>query len=381
MSLLIKNNIPQSQVPLRTHLKAVAARVTLDRTITICSIYLSPSQNIHLTDLNDLFAQLPSPAMLLGDFNAHNILWGGHSTDHRGDLIERFLSRQNLSLWNDDSPTHLNSGTKTFSSIDLSICHPSLLLDYTWQTEDDPCGSDHFPIILNGKYDIPERIPTWNISKADWDLFTSLWEERMQESDFLEAEDPVQLFTETLCNIAEQAIPKTSAKFGKHQKPWFTDDCREARKLRRKAFKKFTRHPTGECLMKYKEQKARSRRTCRSNRRHCWRDFVSRLNWQTPISKAWNMIQRICGKEGGPRTAHLKVDGSLITDTKQIANTLAQKFADNSSTTNHSLHFQKYKEKAEKTKLNLTSDNTEDYNQPFSLTELKTSLCQSHDTT
>ena len=30
VSLLIKNNIPQSQVPLRTHLKAVAARVTLD---------------------------------------------------------------------------------------------------------------------------------------------------------------------------------------------------------------------------------------------------------------------------------------------------------------------------------------------------------------
>ncbi len=76
VSLLIKDNTPQSQVTLHTALKAVAARVTLHRTITICSVYLPPSQPIKLDELNHLYQQLPSPAILLGDFNAHNILWG-----------------------------------------------------------------------------------------------------------------------------------------------------------------------------------------------------------------------------------------------------------------------------------------------------------------
>ena len=48
VSLLIKESIPQSQVKLNTPLKAVAARVTLHWTITICSVYLPPSQPINL---------------------------------------------------------------------------------------------------------------------------------------------------------------------------------------------------------------------------------------------------------------------------------------------------------------------------------------------
>ena len=159
----------------------MAARVTLNRTITVCSIYLPPSQTIHLRELNELYDQLPAPAVILGDFNAHNILWGGNRTDPKGAMIENFLSRNNLCLWNDDSSTYLNSGTGSVSSIDLSICHPTLLLDYEWYTEADPCGSDHFPIILSGDYNIPERIPAWNLSRANWPLFTSLCDEKMSE--------------------------------------------------------------------------------------------------------------------------------------------------------------------------------------------------------
>ena len=47
-------------------LQAVAARISLFRPVTVCSIYLPPSSPINLNDLDALLVQLPSPIILLG---------------------------------------------------------------------------------------------------------------------------------------------------------------------------------------------------------------------------------------------------------------------------------------------------------------------------
>ena len=49
---------------------------------------------------------------------------------------------------NDKSHTYLHPATGTFSSLDLSLCHPSLLLDFESYVCDDQYGSDHFPIVI-----------------------------------------------------------------------------------------------------------------------------------------------------------------------------------------------------------------------------------------
>ncbi len=76
VSLCVKETLSQSCITLNTSLKAVAARVTFHHTVTICSVYLPPCQPIDLDKLNHLYMQLPAPAILLGDFNAHNVLCG-----------------------------------------------------------------------------------------------------------------------------------------------------------------------------------------------------------------------------------------------------------------------------------------------------------------
>ena len=86
VSLLVKETVPQSHITLNSTLKAVAARVTLHHTVTICSVYLLPSQPIDLDKLNQLYMELPAPVILLGDFNAHNVLWG-HKRDPRGSIL------------------------------------------------------------------------------------------------------------------------------------------------------------------------------------------------------------------------------------------------------------------------------------------------------
>ena len=48
--------------------------------------------------------------MLVGDFNGHNVLWGCNDNDPRGELIEDFITENDICLMNDKSNTYLDSG-------------------------------------------------------------------------------------------------------------------------------------------------------------------------------------------------------------------------------------------------------------------------------
>lgn len=58
------------------------------------------------------------------------------------------LSNNDLRLLNNGSNTYLHPGHGTYSTTDLRICEPELLLDFLWQTWDDLCGSGDFPFII-----------------------------------------------------------------------------------------------------------------------------------------------------------------------------------------------------------------------------------------
>ena len=156
-SILVKKSIPQKQITLNTNIQAIAVILALHKTITLCSVYLPPNHSISKRDLNNLTAQLPSPFLLLGDFNAHSNLWGNTHTDRQGQIVEDFLSENNLCLLNDKSHTYLHPGHGTYSSIDLTISSPSIVLDLAWEVGDDVCGSDHFPILILIKPPLPSE--------------------------------------------------------------------------------------------------------------------------------------------------------------------------------------------------------------------------------
>ena len=90
----------------------------------------SPSFSLNSQHLDSLLQQLPSPYIILGDFNGHNIFWGGKNNDSRGELIENFLTKNDICIMNDKSYTYLSTSAKSFSSIDLSFCHPSLFVTH-----------------------------------------------------------------------------------------------------------------------------------------------------------------------------------------------------------------------------------------------------------
>ena len=60
-TILVRDNILHSYVNLNTDLQAVAVRITLDKTITLCSIYIPPNSSTQLKNLAD---QLPTPCII-----------------------------------------------------------------------------------------------------------------------------------------------------------------------------------------------------------------------------------------------------------------------------------------------------------------------------
>ena len=259
-SILVHSSCPQREIKLVTTLQAVAVSVTLEKEITLCSVYIPPSFHLETEHLDTLLKQLPSPYILVGDFNGQNILWRCKENNSKGNIIEDFISRNDLCLMNDKSYTYLHPATGKFSSLDLSICHPSLLLDFDWTVSEDQHGSDHFPVIIESVNNSTNYHNTkWKLNKANWEIYHSLYEESLRIDKFDNSLNPLDDFTSSLLDIANKCIPKTSTN-PKKSKPWYNDECKDAIKQRKQALSKFCRYPTKENLNKVKNFRAKARR-------------------------------------------------------------------------------------------------------------------------
>ena len=211
VALLINKFYLFSEVHLNTPLQAVAARVTLNKVVTFCSIYLPPSDHVAKTDLINLIEQLPSPFVLLGDFNGHSPVWGNESYNSRGQMLEDLFSEMDLCILNDSSSTYIHPATGSTPALDLSICGPTLVLDYEWNIHEDLCGSDHFPVILTSNAVEEEAAPNrWILKKADWLSFQVQRTSELTEGAVMSAEDPAGQFTDLLIKAANKAIPKNT---------------------------------------------------------------------------------------------------------------------------------------------------------------------------
>ena len=74
-SIIIYNNIPHSKITQSTNMQVVAISATLHKTITVCSVYIPPSEELKELEQNNLIEQLPRPFIIMGDFNSHNETW------------------------------------------------------------------------------------------------------------------------------------------------------------------------------------------------------------------------------------------------------------------------------------------------------------------
>jgi len=152
-------------------------------------------------------SQLPPPVLITGDFNSHSTLWGGSKLDRRGKMVEDILTKHNMCVLNDTSPTYIHPATGSSSAIDLSICSPDIFLDIQWKTLEDLYGSDHYPISISyGSTETSSAIPSWKLRKADWPSFSREAKEQLGCSNPGISLDE---FSEKIIAIANNNIPKS----------------------------------------------------------------------------------------------------------------------------------------------------------------------------
>ena len=145
---------------------------------------------------------------------------------------------------NDKSYTYLSSSAKSFSSIDLSFCHPSLFPDYNWFVVKDHHNSDHFPIIIEpNSFSTEDHNPKLKLNRANWDIFDTLCTGKLIPANFKESSGHISDFTFFLIEISKECLPRISTNPTKSN-PWYNDDCNKAIKQRKQALSKFQIPPT-----------------------------------------------------------------------------------------------------------------------------------------
>ena len=93
----------------------------------------------------------------------------------------------------------------------------------------------------------------------------------------------------------------------------------------------------------------------------------------------WNIIRKIQVKRKSSSLGHLNVNNEKVTSKKGISNTIADVFSKNSSSENYNPKFKTIKQQKKKRNLKFSSDNSQIYNQPVSLSELEDTLSKAHD--
>ena len=109
------------------------------------------------------------------DFNSHNQIWGSRETNERGCTIENSMNKNNQCLLNNKSPAYLYPATGTQSVIDLTLSDPTIYLNHNWKNNEDNCGSNHYPIILERlEIELEEKIPRWKLGDILKDFAMSI---------------------------------------------------------------------------------------------------------------------------------------------------------------------------------------------------------------
>lgn len=375
----VDKNVPHRFIPLNTSIQAVAAWVEWPVPATYVSVYIQPHETPETItrEIQKILDDIPSPVVLLGDFNSYSELWGSNRNDPRGlargRAVESILGDNNLVVMNDGSGTRIDPRDGTTSAIDLSIASSSIMWKFGWRVEGDTRGSDHFPILIPSIETMAKvltRRPRWRYEAANWERF-----ERNLDHPF-SAE--LGEFTKRVISAAKKSIPKTSSKVGKRAVHWWTDEVAEAVKLRRKKLRKLRkltqqdpRH--AEALQEFKAARNDARRIIKEAKKESWNNFVTGIHPSSSASEVW---RRVNAMKGNPRLGinRLLVEGNVIDDPKAVAERLADEFYSTSADGNlHPEHVAK-RQTLELVDPQFQFAEDEYYNTEFTLNELEFAL-------
>lgn len=372
-ALGIQKGIPHEFVQLDTSLQAVAATVEWPIRATFVSLYICKKDGRRSlqAELEKIRDQLPSPIVMLGDFNAHSDLWGSVKLDDRGRAVEEFISNGNLIVLNNGSHTRVDPHDGGTSAIDLSIASDSLARRLRWEILDDSHGSDHLPIVIRDteRRTKPElKRQRWKYDDADWKSFGEV----LIPPDTVS----VETFETTIIAAAKTYIPETSTKVSRRAVPWWNGTVAEVIKRRRKALRRLRKLKPGdprqaEALKAFRIVRNECLEATKTAKSQSWTRFVTGISPALNSRENWRRINLFRNGNGSSTTVkRLETPDGFTDDPAEMANILADQFHRVSADASlHPEHIQKRTET--RSAVDHTKHDDKPYNVDFSLAELR----------
>ncbi|KAI5750100.1 hypothetical protein M8J76_012853 [Diaphorina citri] len=301
---LVKKCHYVNRINIQSTLQAIAIQIKhpIYNFLTICNIYIHPSHRLQQTEISNLIEQLPTPFLLIGDFNAHNPIWGSINRCNKGKIIENILYQtEQICCLNNGSPTHLST-QGTLTCIDISLCSASIYQDTTWQVL-DPQSADHFPILISTKNFNPTTVTDdnhgnsidpsnllWSYKKADWTKFRETIEWDHSQTDDINTS--ITQFNQAILTAAKEAIPTVQLNQLKKFVPWWCKEVKDALKDRNRAYRLFKQHPSTTNLIDFKKKRAIARNTIHNKKKESWHNFMSTISTTKNPRLLWVKVDR-----------------------------------------------------------------------------------------
>ena len=196
---------------------------------------------------------------------------------------------------------------------------------------------------------------------------------------FLEPACPAEVFTEKITEAAWKAILPYCGGKNSPKSSWFSEECTQTILDRKRAQRKYFKNPPPLNFISFQKAKAKCRLTIKQAKTSLSRNYVSKINIHTSIKSVWKKIRKIKSQENIPQV-HLKKNTNFIFGSERTSKRPCRiSCKKKSSSLNYSKSFLKIKKKncKEQNLPNFSSDNSESYNQPFLLNDLKDALNKS----
>ena len=182
-----------------------------------------------------LLAQLPRPFLIMGDMNARSAVWNDAERKEKGRLFEEILLEEDVALLNDGAVTQYHSQTDSYSVIDLTLCSPECMVDFSYSVDDELYDSDHYPVHIELATSnlIPLRLNEFNVRKADWNNY-----ERITRTDIRElpnVERGTEIIIDIIKSAAKLSIPRVKGKLERPPMPCWNRDCDNTKREKTRA--------------------------------------------------------------------------------------------------------------------------------------------------
>ena len=385
VSTFVSDNFPHYRVPIHSRLQAVVCSVLVyNQRVSVCSLYLPPSDMFFLHDLVQLMNELPKPFIICTDANSKHYMWGSPTCDARGDIWMDAITQGALCLLNDGQATRLDDFSGTESHIDLTVSTSDLAPKLKWNTIKDLHSSDHFPIVtemgvhVDPDLTLPPIFTGWNMHQADWVNFQA---DCPLHFDVEGGLDNCDIMTQTIVNAALKYVPTRKAN-PKFSCPWWNDSCREALRERRRAQNRMRRNPYSDFLrIEYRKAKAKARRTVREAQVASWRSLISVFNHRTPMTKLRDILRKFNhrGRISRPYPVLMR-DGVVVDEPSEVANAFGIYFSELCGQAQYSDAFIRREQTTVASIPEFGNANNEEYNKEFTFRELTDAIHDSGST-